>query len=56
VQEIIEGAVRAVGWAALKAISFGKHRSDSIGAPVVEGALGLAVIAAGMWLAYRIWR
>ena len=55
-QEIIEEVIRGVGWAVLKLISFGKHKSDNVGARVVEGALGLGLIAGGMWLVYRIWR
>ena len=55
-QEIIEEIIRGVGWVALKLISFGKHKSDHVGARLVEGALGLGIIAAGMWLAYSVWR
>jgi hypothetical protein len=55
VQAILEEVIRGVGWAMLKLISFGRHKSDNVGAPVVEGALGLVLIAAATWLVYRFW-
>jgi hypothetical protein len=52
-QHLIEESVRAVGWATLKTITAGRYKSSAGTELLLEGGIGLLVIAAGMWLAYR---
>jgi inner membrane protein involved in colicin E2 resistance len=52
-QEIIEDAVRGIGYVVLKAVTFGTYRSGRDGL-LAEGAIGLLVVAAVMYVTYRI--
>lgn len=53
-QELIETAIRGVGYALLKAASFGRYRSRRNDGLLLEGAVGFLAIAAVIYVAYLV--
>ena len=51
-QGVIEGSIRATGIIVLKVATLGRYRARDA-ARLFEGAVGLAVIAALLWLVSR---
>ena len=49
----VEEVVRGIGWTMLKLVTFGRYKSEGSNAVMVEGALGLGLVAAVMWIVYR---
>ena len=54
-QDLIESAVRFVGWLVLKIVTLGYYRSRGQRDLLVEGAVGLVAIAAVFWALYTWW-
>lgn len=55
-QDIIEEAIRLIGRGLLAVVTFGSYR-PSARAPrdrLVEGSLGLAIVAGLLWVGYRL--
>lgn len=52
-QDIIEVAIRGLGWGLLKLISLGTYKSSGTHAPVFEGAVGLLAVATVSWAIYH---
>jgi hypothetical protein len=50
---MIEDLIRGLGWIVLKTLTVGRYASTGSGAELFEGTVGLLVIAAIMWSAYR---
>ena len=53
-QGIIEDVIQALGWGLLKLVTFGAYPNDGPRSQLVEGAVGLATIAALIWVLYRL--
>jgi hypothetical protein len=53
VQDLIEASVRVIGVAVLKLLSFGRYKSEP-DALLLEGGVGLAVVAVAIYLVYAI--
>lgn len=49
---ILEGGIRLVGLAVLKSVTLGRYRSGGEPARLVEGAIGIGVIAVVLGLLY----
>ena len=52
-QILIEELIRGVGYLTLKAVTLGRYARGSSGDSLLEGALGLVLVAFGVYLAYR---
>lgn len=55
VQDVIEFVPRLIGWAFLKVVTLGRYRGFRQNDLLLEGGLGLALIAAACFLGYRFW-
>ena len=53
-QELIEEAVRAIGWGALRLLTLGRYRGGRAGDRLAEGAIGLAVVLVLMYAGYAM--
>ena len=54
-QELIEEAIRGIGYLTLKLVTLGRYaRSGSDGDRLREGALGLVLVALGYYAAYTL--
>ena len=51
-QILIEELIRGIGYLTLKAVTLGRYRSRS-GDSLLEGALGLVLVAFAVYVAYR---
>jgi hypothetical protein len=52
VQHVVEDLVRLVGWVMLKAFTGGRYKSDRGTGLLLEGSVGLMVIALVFWIVY----
>ena len=59
IQAIIEGVIefipRAIGWAFLKLVTLGRYRGFRSDDLLIEGGLGLALIAGLCFFGYHWW-
>ncbi len=53
-QELIGELIRGIGYLALKAVTLGRYARSGSGDELVEGALGLVLVALGFYAAYRL--
>ena len=53
VQELIEEAIRGVGFVALKVATFGRYRGHGPTERLFQGSVGLALVLAGLYVVYR---
>jgi hypothetical protein len=54
-QDIIEEAIRWLGYASLRLATLGAYRGGTLDDRLPEGAVGLGVVAGLMYLAYALW-
>lgn len=52
-QHLIEDSVRFVGWTALKTVTGGRYKSSTGTGLLLEGSIGLLLIAGAIWIGYR---
>ena len=51
-QQLLEDVIRLLGWTVLKAVTLGRYKSSDASSVLLEGGVGLSVIAAAMCAAY----
>ena len=51
---MLEDLIRGIGWAVLKVFTVGRYTSAGPSAELVEGTVGLLVLAGASWTAYRL--
>ena len=51
-QDVVEEAVRWLGWGALKIVTFGRYRGGADRDRLPEGALGLGIVIAAAYAFY----
>ncbi len=56
VELILRDGLRAIGWVTLKVVTFGIYKSSYAESDIPEGAVGLLVIAAALWLGFSLSR
>lgn len=54
-QDIIESAIRVIGWLVLKGVTLGRYRSRGSSDLLLEGGVGLACVVLLFWAAYVWW-
>ena len=54
-QQLIEDGVRLVGWLALKALTLGRYRGRDESDRLLQGTIGLLLIAGILWATYKWW-
>jgi hypothetical protein len=54
-QELLAESVRFVGWLVLKAATLGRCRGSDSSSVLLEGAVGLSVMAVLMWAGFACW-
>jgi hypothetical protein len=55
VQEVIAFVPRAIGWAFLKLVTLGRYRGFRDDDLLLEGGVGVGLIAGLCFLGYRFW-
>lgn len=53
-QDLIEEFIRGIGYVSLRAMTFGRYRGGGRDDRLPEGAVGLAVVAALLYVTYAI--
>ena len=53
-QELIEEIIRGIGYLTLKVVTRGRYAGGSAGDRLREGALGLGLVALGVYAAYAL--
>jgi hypothetical protein len=51
-QELIEEVIRGIGYLALKLVTWGRYAGGGAGDRLREGALGLVLVAVGLYVLY----
>lgn len=53
-QDLVEDAIRGVGYLALRLGTFGRYRGGDASGYLAEGAVGFALVLIVMYLSYRL--